>query len=274
MMTDNNLVLVTDISGFIASNVAHVLQTSGFRVRGTVPNHDVWGKIKGVFKGNEDMESPPIELVEATITNENSWKNAAKDCSYVIHTICPFANAKQQDEQSVLTTSVQSVMFVLRACRAAGTVQRIILTSSTAAIEYGSRSKPPAHIHTEDDWSDVSSKDITLYGKAMTLAEEAAWNYVNTLPDEEKIELVVLNSGFPLGRVVVGAPSPNFHLIKDLVEHRINMVPKIFFPVVDVGDVALAHLHALSSQEAVGKYILNQGSHIHEKIFFHDHLSS
>ena len=255
MMIDSPLVLVTDITGFVASHVANVLQRSGFRVRGTVPKDDAWKSIKWFFQCNEDLDSLPMEIVGANLSNEASWTNAVKDCSYVIHSVCPYAYTEgQDDEQSVMTCSVKNAMFVLRACRTAGSVRRLILTSSTAAIEYGAGSKPPTHVYTEEDWSDTTAKDITLYGKAMTLVEEAAWNFVSTLPKEEQIELVVLNPGFPIGPALINFPVPNFLLIRDLVEHKITMVPRIFIPVVDVGDLAKAHLHALSCAEAAGMY--------------------
>lgn len=39
---------------------------------------------------------------------------------------------------------------------------------------------------TEDDWTDVSSKAVQAYSKSKTLAERAAWNFV----EQEGIYLV------------------------------------------------------------------------------------
>lgn len=255
MMSDSDLVLVSDISGYVASHIADTLHKSGFRVRGTVPNQSRWSQIKWYFQGNEDLENIPMEIVEANVHNEGSWCNAIKDCTFVIHTICPYADARQDDLDAVLSLSVQNTMFILRACRLAGTIKRVVLTSSTSAIEYSQTKRPPGYEFSEEDWTEISAKDATVYGKAMALTEKAAWSYINTLPEEEKIELVVLNSGFPLGPVLVNVPSPNFSLIRNLMERKISMVPRIFFPVTDVRDLAQAHLQALRTDEAKGKML-------------------
>ena len=52
-------------------------------------------------------------------------------------------------------------------------------------------------VYTEDDWSDIDL--LGPYEKSKFLAEKAAWDFVNSLPEEDKIELVVIIPGFILG---------------------------------------------------------------------------
>ena len=71
-----------------------------------------------------------LELVEADLLNEDSWLNAVKDCSYVIHTASPVPIGVPSDENEVIKPAVNGTLFVLRACVQPGTnVKRVVLTS-------------------------------------------------------------------------------------------------------------------------------------------------
>lgn len=52
---------------------------------------------------------------------------------------------------------------------------------------------------TADDWTDPSQKRVGAYEKSKTLAEKAAWEFVEKLPEDEKFELVCINPGLVLG---------------------------------------------------------------------------
>ena len=41
------------------------------------------------------------------------------------------------------------------------------------------------------------------YEKSKTLAEKAAWDFVDKLPEDEKIEIVTINPSFILGPVLI-----------------------------------------------------------------------
>jgi dihydroflavonol-4-reductase len=52
------------------------------------------------------------------------------------------------------------------------------MTSSIAAVGYG-RGKLD-HTLTEDDWTDVTGPNVSPYVKSKTIAELAAWNFIDT----------------------------------------------------------------------------------------------
>lgn len=98
------------------------------------------------------------------------------------------------------------------------------------------------------------------YAKSKTLAEKAAWDYVNGLPEDERFEMSVINPGFVLGPTMVTGDFTSGKLISDFMTNKLPGIPKIFMPLVDVREVAQAHVNALKLDEAQGKrFILNGG---------------
>lgn len=59
---------------------------------------------------------------------------AVKDCSYVIHTASPFPSTPPSNPDDVLLPAVDGTKNVLQACADAGTIKRVVITSSVAAI--------------------------------------------------------------------------------------------------------------------------------------------
>lgn len=57
-----------------------------------------------------------------------------KDCTYVIHTASPFPSTAPSNPDEVLKPAVDGTKNVLKACSEAGTVKRVVLTSSIAAV--------------------------------------------------------------------------------------------------------------------------------------------
>jgi nucleoside-diphosphate-sugar epimerase len=69
-------------------------------------------------------------------------------------------------------------------------VKRVVITSSIAAVIY-KRKENEKEIYDEEDWSDIDA--CPPYEKSKLLAEKAAWDFIDSLPVEERFELVVLN---------------------------------------------------------------------------------
>lgn len=101
---------------------------------------------------------------------------------------------------------------------------------------------------TEADWSDV---DICPpYDKSKFLAERAAWDFVNALPVEERFELVVVIPGLVQGPTLITGEFSSMNYMRMLLMGVMPALPKIMFPIVDVRDVAQAHLNAIKIPEA------------------------
>ncbi|MFD4192019.1 Rossmann-fold NAD(P)-binding domain-containing protein [Amycolatopsis thermoflava] len=56
-------------------------------------------------------------------------------------------------------------------------MRRVVLTSSFAAMSYGHTSS--GRTFTGQDWTDVDGPGVSAYAKSKTLAERAAWDFVD-----------------------------------------------------------------------------------------------
>ena len=248
---DAGIVLVTGASGYIASHIILQLQQAGYKVRGTVRSLTDRAKEGALQSLCPDAKSP-LELVEAELTDDACWLAAIKDCTYVIHVASPFPMTPPKNDEDVIKPAVEGTLNVLRACRVTQSVRRVVITSSMAAIAFGHSSREDAPL-TESDWTDTTKAHVDAYVRSKTLAERAAWDFVDGLTEEERFELSVINPALVLGPVLLKTDATSVDLIRRLLERRLPVLPRINVGLVDVRDVAHAHIKAMTLPEAAGQ---------------------
>ena len=251
-------VLVTGASGFIATHIVHQLQKQGYKVRGTVRSLNNENKIKPLRQLCPDAKHE-LELVEADLLNEESWKDAVKDCEYVLHVASPFPAANPAHEDELIVPAVNGTLNVLKAVAAEGVARRVVLTSSSAAVSNGvegNASHTAGTPYTEADWTDVDTVSAP-YFKSKTLAEKAAWDFVR----DKKFELAVVNPVYVMGPVLCGSDFTSLEIPRRLLQHAMPALPKLNLPIIDVRDVAAAHIAAMTEPGAAGnRHILSAGN--------------
>ena len=244
------LVLVTGASGFIATHLVQQLLAKGeAKVRGTVRSLSSKEKIQPLYD-LEPNAKYPLELVEADLNNEGSWKEAVSGCSYVYHVASPFPSNVPNHEDDIIKPAVNGTLNVLRAVVTAGSVKRVVLTSSIAAITGLEEGRT---IYTEEDWAPVEG-DIGAYQKSKVLAEKAAWDFLKSLEASEKFELAVVNPSIVIGPLLsLGTKdsTSNGSVLK-LLGGAVPSLVDVSFSLVDVRDVAAAHIAAMEVPEAAG----------------------
>ena len=244
----NTTVLVTGASGFIALHCLLQLLHEGYRVRGTVRSASREGEIRDALAKQTDV-GDRLEIVQADLTSDEGWADAVRGCTYVLHVASPFPSTVPKDENELITPARDGTLRVLRAAADAG-VKRVVLTSSVAAI-FSGFPNDNTRIFDENDWSIVENCDP--YRKSKTVAERAAWDFVESLPDDVDMELAVINPGAVLGPLLNTHYSTSGEMVRKLMTREIPGTAKIGFPMVDVRDVATAHIAAMTVPEAAGK---------------------
>lgn len=248
---------MTGGSGFLALHCILQALTAGYVVRTTVRSAGKKDAITEVLKkANPPLNIQKVSFVVADLLDDNGWAEAASGASIILHVASPFPAVQPKDENEVIQPAVSGTLRVLKAARSSGTVQRVVLTSSAVAISYGTK-YVSGKVFDEDDWSDPDGKGsyITAYAKSKTLAEKAAWDFIDR--EGGDLELTVVN---PVG--IFGPPlllpneSTTCDIIKDMLQGKFPAVPNIQFGVVDVRDVAALHLLAAVHESAKGQRYL------------------
>lgn len=240
-------VLVTGGSGFLAGHCILALLQAGYRVRTTLrsPAREAGLRAALAAAGCDPLDR--LAVVQADLLADSGWGPAASGCSHVLHVASPLSAAAPRHEDELIRPAREGTLRVLRAAHAAG-VGRVVLTSSFAAIGYGRTLERP---FTESDWTDTGDADLAAYPKSKTLAERAAWEYVDG--EGRGLELAVINPVGIFGPLLGPDLSASILLVKSMLEGRLPAVPRLMFGVVDVRDVADLHLRAMTHPAAANE---------------------
>lgn len=247
-------VLVTGATGFIAQHCIVQLLEAGYQVRGTARSQQRAREVADVLAPH--LSAPALarldrdfEVVVADLTSDVNWDEAVDGCRFVLHVASPLPSAPPKDRQDLITPARDGAVRVLRAASRVG-VERVVLTSSMAAICYG---RDRDHVFTEDDWSNVDGPNIGAYEQSKTIAERAAWEFMDSLGSHSAMDLVTINPGLVLGPLLSREWSTSGELVKKILERAIPAIPDARFAMVDVRDVAAAHVAAMVVPEASGQ---------------------
>jgi len=194
-----------------------------------------------------------LELVEADLTVPGSFEPAVRGCGTVFHTASPYVIQVDDPQRDLVDPAVNGTLAVLRACAAAGDVSRVVLTSSMAAVT----DEPDANrVLTEADWNEKSTLQRNHYYLSKTMAERAAWTFVER--ERPTFDLVALNPFMIMGPSLGPGLNVSNKIIADLVNGVYPGILSITWGIVDVRDVAHAHVRAAEVLAAHGRYLLAQ----------------
>jgi dihydroflavonol-4-reductase len=248
-------ILLTGASGYIAKHIALQLLNAGFVVRASLRNLDRANELRAALAPHLTAAlADRLTFVALDLEQDAGWDTALAGVDVLMHTASPFPMSQPKNPDDLIRPAVQGALRALRAAKAAG-VMRVIMTSSSAAITGGPL--PPGKVAFDEvDWTNPDAPGTSAYTQSKTLAERAAWDFVRDhAPD---MQLTVINPVFVIGPPLDRHFGTSVSVIERLLNARDPMIPQFGFPTVDVRDVALAHLRALTSPGTAGKrYIVS-----------------
>lgn len=247
----SDTVLITGISGYIASHVAEKCLEQGFRVRGTVRSLGKGQRILNAM-GDAGIDTSGIDLVQANLASDEGWKGAVEGCRYIQHIASPFPLDAPRDREALVPEARAGAMRVVEQGLAAG-AERIVMTSSMVAM-MGQPDRGDFMSVKEDDWSDPDWKPLTAYPVSKTRAEKAAWDYVAAHDLREKLTTVC--PGLVVGPDPFDNGGASLGLIEAMMKGEFPRVPKIAYPVIDVRDCAAIHVAAMTNTKAGGRRLM------------------
>lgn len=108
-----------------------------------------------------------------------------------------------------------------------------------------------------NSWIDTNA-DISTYTKSKTLAEKAAWDFIeDQSAGSHKVEMVSVNPGGvfgpPLGKNIEGQV---MSVVVQMLRGKVPMVANVSMPMVDVRDIAELHVQAMTAPNAVNKRVI------------------
>lgn len=244
-------VLVTGGSGFIGSHAILQLLAAGHHVRATIRDLKREGAVRAMLKQGGSEPGDRLSFFAADLTKDAGWAPAVGGCDYVLHVASPFPMAMPKDENDLIIPAREGALRVLRASRDGG-VQRVVMTSSFAAIGYGHPEQRDPFDETY--WTDPNGADATAYVKSKTIAERAAWDFIAR--EGGALELCVVNPVAVFGPVLGADYATSILIVQRMMDGALPGCPRICFGAVDVRDVVDLHLRAMTHAAAKGERFL------------------
>jgi nucleoside-diphosphate-sugar epimerase len=240
-------ILVTGASGFLAIHTIIQLLEQGYKVRGTLRSlsreSEVRETIAKYVRANDRLE-----FVTANLLQDSGWDKVVDGCESVLHIASPFPLLAPKDEDDLIIPAVQGTQRVLYAVHDAR-IKRVVIVSSNAAISAGHTGEN--RVFDENDWSLIEN-NIGAYSKSKTLAERAAWEFINGPENVNKLEMVSINPPLIFGPV----PNKDFptsgEMIRIFMRGEVPGVARLKIAIVDVRDVASAIILGMTTPEAAG----------------------
>gem|GEM_PF-20853 len=252
----NDLVLITGASGYIAGHCIIQLLDRGYRVRGTLRSLRRADEVAAwIARARGRSAGSSLEFVQAELTDATGWAPAMKDVRYVLHVASPLPTTIPKNPEELIAPAREGALNVIRAA-AAAKVERVVQTSSTAAVAYG-RDDPNSHVFSEDDWSNPDHPDNSPYTRSKTIAERAAWDALPTL--SHPLEWVAINPTMVQGPVLARDASASVELIAKMLRGDLPGLPRLVGAIVDVRDIADLHLRAMVVPKAAGQRYIGAG---------------
>lgn len=239
-------VLITGCTGFLGRQVTNEFLSRGYFVRGTTRSlEETHEGIKKDFNAGDRFE-----VCSADLLSDDGWQDAMDGIDAVIHTASPFSAQEPKDEQVLIRPAREGTVRVLTHAYSTG-IRKFVITSSTAAIS-GATPTKKNQTYTHENWTDLD-QNVSAYTKSKTLAEKAAWKFIEENPDAK---LTTVNPNVIFGPLHSGSSGTSLRIIESIISSSYPGFPKISFAPVDVRDVAWMHAEALENDELVGERLM------------------
>ena len=240
-------VLVTGASGYIALHCISQLLKKGYKVKGSLRDISKESLIRDYFVSNNQKSN--LEFCKLDLMNDEGWDKAVYDCDYIMHIASPFVIEEPKNENDLIEPALEGTLRALNAANR-NNIKKFILTSSMASVAYGHKSK----ICNKDNWTDIS-KNVGAYVRSKTISEKAAWEFIKD--NNVSFPLTTIHPGMVFGPLISNEiRGASVNLVANMISGKFPALPEIFFTIVDVRDIAKLHVDSLRNEKSDNKRIL------------------
>ncbi len=260
-MDKSKPILVTGATGYIAGWIIERLLNQGYIVHATVRDPSKKDKIQHLYDIAE-KSSGQIHFFKADLLQAGAFDESMKGCEIVIHTASPFVVTNYKDAvKDIIEPAVIGTENVLNSVNRTESVKRVVLTSSIAST-YGDAIEILDTKNNEFDeshWNNTSSETHQPYPFSKVAAERKAWEMAE---QQNRWDLVCINPALVMGpSLTANTQSGSVEVLQQFANGMTLLgVPPMWNGIVDVRDVADAHIQAASNTNAKGRYIISGGT--------------
>lgn len=237
---------VTGASGFLGTNLIHLLLNQGFEVRSMVRSSSHISHIKTL----------PVELAYTDL-NSPHLAFHLEGCDVLFHVAAQYS-LWQSDVDLLQQSNVVGTRNLLAAAKQAG-IQRTIYTSSVAAIGLNPNLTPGQF--TDESYQSKPENLIGIYKQSKYWAEQEAISAANSGQD-----IVIVNPTSPIGPWDA-KPTPTGEILLRFLRRQMPATVDTGLNFISVEDVCWGHLLALQKGIAGDRYILG-----HQNLTLRDFL--
>jgi nucleoside-diphosphate-sugar epimerase len=173
-------------------------------------------------------------------------------CDHVLHIASPLGREAPRDRDALIAPARDGTLRVLKAAVAAG-IDRVVMTSAAATA----RQRGSAAISNETVWADPEDPLLDPYRRSKVLAERAAWDFMRDTRGHTSLTTILPGAVF--GPILPGGDPASVWVIGSLLAGKPPRLLHLGLSVVDVRDLAKAHVAALTAPEAPGERFLATG---------------
>jgi len=226
-------IFLTGATGFVGHHVAKALASEGADLRMLVRKTSKLDNIEGI----------PGDTFVGDLAQPQSFAPALKGCDAVMHVAADY-RLWIRDPDAMYRANVDGTRDLLRLAREAG-VPRVVYTSSVATMNF----RADGVVVNED--TPVSQTDMVgHYKRSKFIAEQQA---IAAAQDGQQV--MILNPTTPVGPNDA-KPTPTGRIFVDFLNRSFPAYVDTGLNLVDVSEVARAHVAALSVGTPGRRYIL------------------
>jgi dihydroflavonol-4-reductase len=255
-ISSHSPILITGATGYVGSWVARLLLEQGVTVHVTVRDLNQKSRYQHLIDLDQSLPGN-IRFFQADLLKEGSFSEAMKNTKAIFHIASPFKLAINDPQTELIDPALQGTKNVLHQANQTPSVKKVILTSSCAAM-FGDNvdlDQLKNKTLTEECWNTSSTLTHNPYSYSKTLAEKAAWDIAK---QQDQWQMIAINPCLVMGPSLSPySDSESLRLLRQLKDGSLRPgVANIGMGIVDVRDVALAHINALTSSKAQGRHII------------------
>jgi dihydroflavonol-4-reductase len=226
-------IFLTGATGFVGHHVAKALAADGAELRMLVRKTSNLANLEGI----------PGDTHLGDLSDPESLRPALSGCDAVVHVAADY-RLWIRDPEAMYRANVDGTRDLLKLAREAG-VKRVVYTSSVATMHF----RRDGLVINED--TPVSLADMVgHYKRSKFLAEQQA---IAAAQDGQQV--IILNPTTPIGPNDA-KPTPTGRIFVDFLNGKFPAYMDTGLNLVDVAEVARAHVSALTQGKPGHRYIL------------------